>query len=555
MVTTIDVSFDIIHPSPSDLEVDLTDQGYPYIQYSLWYHQGEGQTDIHQTETGITWFQGEPVNQFWMIWVWDTYDTDSGYIDYWKITIWYDIKVEGHLSYFNLDDTSYHDLRQVSVQLYDWVTDSALSNIQPTGWNGNYAIDFDYNGHQVYLKVIFNNMFIDMATIYDADDDTIRPLSVTTIDMQDGVLAPCGGIINVQFSEVDINLKAAHIWDYILMERGFVSAYYSGWTRDVIDCFLDNDETNVKSHYYFNEGEDEEWIRLTNAQWGWRDETVLHEYAHAVHNHAHEWNVDWGEEHPNHDIDSVTNQYFAFCEGWAEFMSAIVPDDTPGRVWSDRGGIYKNIEDNDWWRGADTTNMDGCVVEGAVASALYDIQDDHYDSLDEYDNFHGWSASLSDLFPDIFRVFSKYRPPTIERFAEDWKSDDFSGHDPDSVYYLKNFMVAILRNHRIWVPFHADENFVPAPRSFSLSQNYPNPFNSQTVINYYIPTEGMVNLAIYNILGQKVKTCVNQKMITKYCNYLWDGKDDNGTEVASGVYIYRISYDNKQVSKLMLLLK
>lgn len=69
------------------------------------------------------------------------------------------------------------------------------------------------------------------------------------------------------------------------------------------------------------------------------------------------------------------------------------------------------------------------------------------------------------------------------------------------------------------------------------------------------PPEGVVNLTIYNILGQKVKTCVNEKKNPGYYTYFWNGKNDKGMEVASGVYIYRISYDNKQVSKLMLLLK
>jgi flagellar hook assembly protein FlgD len=69
------------------------------------------------------------------------------------------------------------------------------------------------------------------------------------------------------------------------------------------------------------------------------------------------------------------------------------------------------------------------------------------------------------------------------------------------------------------------------------------------------PPEAVVNVTIYNILGQKVKTCVNQNMTAGYYDYIWDGKDDNGTDVSSGVYIYRLGYDNNQVSKLMLFLK
>jgi len=69
------------------------------------------------------------------------------------------------------------------------------------------------------------------------------------------------------------------------------------------------------------------------------------------------------------------------------------------------------------------------------------------------------------------------------------------------------------------------------------------------------PPEAVVNVTIYNILGQKVKTCVNEKKNPGYYTHFWDGKNDRGNEVASGVYIYRMSFEDKKVSKLMVLLK
>ncbi|MGB2696772.1 MAG: T9SS type A sorting domain-containing protein [Candidatus Zixiibacteriota bacterium] len=548
-VTTIDIQFDIIHPRPSDLLVDLTNQEEPYLEYRLWNYEGVGQNDIHKTETNIYYFQGEPVNQIWTLWAWDAYEDSSGYIDYWKITIWYEIKMEGDITYLNYD-IGERPLRQVEVQVYDYVTDDYISNIYFTDNNGHYIADFDYTGNYVYIKIIFDNMFIPIATIRDHDDLEAGP--ITTENKELLYVEPCGGTKNVYlYSSFDKCLKAAHIWDYILMERDFVS-YYTNWTRPLIPCELDDDEYTELSEYSYIGGQEK--IYFTNALEGWQDEAVLHEYAHAIHMYAHEDCVETGGVFHGHEPDWVTNSKFAFWEGWAEFMSCIVPYDDPTRVYSMRYG-YSNIEDNDWWRGVDTNNTNGSVVEGAVASALYDLQDDHYDSLDEYNNFHGWSASLYDLFPDIFAVFQQYNPGTIIEFADDWKKYNFYSHDPDSVLFLKNAMVAIFRNHKIWVPFHADDYFVTGPQSFSLSQNYPNPFNSQTVINYDIPSEGMVSLTIYNILGQKVKTCVKEKKMPGYYTYLWNAKNDKENSVASGVYIYRLDYNNKQVSKVMLLLK
>lgn len=78
------------------------------------------------------------------------------------------------------------------------------------------------------------------------------------------------------------------------------------------------------------------------------------------------------------------------------------------------------------------------------------------------------------------------------------------------------------------------------PISFSLAQNYSNPFNPATIIIYDLPGEARVSLIIYNILSQKVKTLVEN--IQEGGNYRiqWNGKDDSGQAVSSGIYIYRI---------------
>ncbi len=88
------------------------------------------------------------------------------------------------------------------------------------------------------------------------------------------------------------------------------------------------------------------------------------------------------------------------------------------------------------------------------------------------------------------------------------------------------------------------------PVNFSLSQNYPNPFNPTTNIKYSITQSGKVTLAIFNILGQKVATLVNE--VQKPGNYI---VSFDASKLASGVYIYRIQTDNFTQSKKMTLLK
>lgn len=94
-----------------------------------------------------------------------------------------------------------------------------------------------------------------------------------------------------------------------------------------------------------------------------------------------------------------------------------------------------------------------------------------------------------------------------------------------------------------------------APASFSLRQNYPNPFNSETIIEYSLPKESQVKIAIYNILGQRVKTLVDQRQAGGYKKVIWDGKNEKGNVVSSGIYFYRMETEKFVQSKKMLILK
>jgi hypothetical protein len=93
------------------------------------------------------------------------------------------------------------------------------------------------------------------------------------------------------------------------------------------------------------------------------------------------------------------------------------------------------------------------------------------------------------------------------------------------------------------------------PESFSLSQNYPNPFNSTTRIEFVLDENEPVKLNIYNFLGQKVRTLVDENLYSGTHSITWDGKNDAGAEVCSGVYVYRIQINQNVEYKKMLLLR
>nr|MBN2277600.1 T9SS type A sorting domain-containing protein [candidate division Zixibacteria bacterium] len=93
------------------------------------------------------------------------------------------------------------------------------------------------------------------------------------------------------------------------------------------------------------------------------------------------------------------------------------------------------------------------------------------------------------------------------------------------------------------------------PNQFILAPNYPNPFNPVTTIEYALPTRSEIELVIYNILGQKIKTLVDGEESAGYHLVQWDGTGFNGRNVASGIYFYRLRAGDYNESRKMILLK
>ncbi len=93
------------------------------------------------------------------------------------------------------------------------------------------------------------------------------------------------------------------------------------------------------------------------------------------------------------------------------------------------------------------------------------------------------------------------------------------------------------------------------PSGYHLADNYPNPFNPETTIEYEMPTSGSLRLEIYNMLGQKIKTLIDQNQVAGSHRVVWNGKNESGEAVASGIYLYRIQSDNFTATKRMLLIR
>ncbi|HID39029.1 MAG TPA: T9SS type A sorting domain-containing protein, partial [Calditrichaeota bacterium] len=93
------------------------------------------------------------------------------------------------------------------------------------------------------------------------------------------------------------------------------------------------------------------------------------------------------------------------------------------------------------------------------------------------------------------------------------------------------------------------------PGEFTLSQNYPNPFNPTTTINYTLSKADHVTLTIFNMLGQKVKVLVNEQQATGLHRAEWDGTNEAGNIMSSGIYYYQLKNSSTCITKKMVLMK
>ncbi len=124
--------------------------------------------------------------------------------------------------------------------------------------------------------------------------------------------------------------------------------------------------------------------------------------------------------------------------------------------------------------------------------------------------------------------------------------------DPEHAWYHIGFRVA-RGNPDVVSGIEDSGNNVRT--GFELYQNYPNPFNPHTTIKYNLPSNGTVRITIYNLNGQQVTTLVNEFKSSGNYKIIWDGTNNQGKNVSSGIYLYKINFANTAIAKKMLLIR
>jgi hypothetical protein len=100
-----------------------------------------------------------------------------------------------------------------------------------------------------------------------------------------------------------------------------------------------------------------------------------------------------------------------------------------------------------------------------------------------------------------------------------------------------------------------EEGDLPVTEIFELRQNYPNPFNPVTTIEFELTRPETISLAIFSISGQKIHTLISEKYLPGTHRVQWNGRDEQGNPVASGVYFYQLRLNGQQQTKKMFLIR
>ncbi len=161
----------------------------------------------------------------------------------------------------------------------------------------------------------------------------------------------------------------------------------------------------------------------------------------------------------------------------------------------------------------------------------------------------GDTVKLSVVIWDVDYGSSDAYNPDVSDYAPNWWGTQWCDVNFEKYYLYRD---VILSNQ---TAVGIENEQLPIVEGFRLEQNYPNPFNPSTTIQYNLAKRTEVSIEVYNILGSKVATLFQGKQSAGQHSVRWDGKDDSGQAVSTGVYYYKLTTPEFSAVKKMLLIK
>lgn len=375
-----------------------------------------------------------------------------------------------------------------------------------------YYMDLDGNWYDNKEKNIDGELVPGSDGIYDGHTATFPQSEAPEIVV--GRISPkgMGNRVNIIYNY----LHKCHNYRYDIetirqefKSLAFVDDDWAGWGADICN---DNMSKVYSQNVLVND------IEETNAtDYGGRlddNYSLVHLYCHSYHE-GHSFRINNGTESDwffNTDIlPANTNANFYML--WACGNSRYVEDNYCGGVYA-----LKTISG---------INSIGTTHSGGMTDFVY-----FYDRLAE-------GVAYGEAFLLTFQYAGE---GGFDEGQKGWYYGLTFNGDPFIIPQPSN-VTAI-----------AQEHFNHIPEQISL-ENYPNPFNPATTISYSLPASGKVELTIYNMLGQKIRSLIHMYQFAGQHKIIWDGKNAQGIKMPSGIYIYRLRSGKSMISKKMILIK
>ncbi len=211
----------------------------------------------------------------------------------------------------------------------------------------------------------------------------------------------------------------------------------------------------------------------------------------------------------------------------------------------------------------DIALVDTVVVNPGLSTVLYnDMNQDGFFDVIGF-NEYGLYVFMNNGFNDFGDADFYHIPDMMQLFYSMVVKDLDSNGSPDIALVAGTSLMTFYNNGDgnlssepdIGSAIEENELEIPQPQKTELSRNYPNPFNPETNIEFSISEEAEISLSIYNIRGQLVKTLINSNIKKGRHQISWNGKNESGQTVSSGIYYCKLKNDNMETVRKMILIK
>lgn len=168
--------------------------------------------------------------------------------------------------------------------------------------------------------------------------------------------------------------------------------------------------------------------------------------------------------------------------------------------------------------------------------------------IEDWDYYVSWNSGTPDQYPESW-WWMNHGANVMALTYEDMNCEEAGAYDSTAYAIVRGVM------DYLGLEYAGIDNESLNPNQFELFPNYPNPFNGRTTISFNLYQDSHISVVIYNILGNQIKVLTNSNFTMGKYNFDWDGKNEIGMNVPSGLYVIRISTENQFKSGKILYIK